>query len=296
MSDFLLAHLSDPHLPPMPKPRIAELMGKRALGHINWSRNRHMFHRRDVLDLLVSDIQAQHPGHIALTGDLVNLALDAEFAPARTWLEGLGSAEAVSVVPGNHDAYVRATQHRFNEVFDDYLRGDDAQGDVAFPYVRRRGPLQLIGLSTSLPTAPFMATGKLGAAQLRALDELLAAPTPRPVFRVLMIHHPLYSRGRYKRLIDSAELLAILKRHGADLILHGHDHIHSTMWFDGPDAKIPAIGVPSASSVAHGRRPAAAYNLFAIARAGNGWRCEQRVRGIGTDGKIHEIKYAVLKG
>ena len=47
--------------------------------------------------------------------------------------------------------------------------------------------------------------------------------------------------------------------------------------------KIPAIGVPSASALAHGRYPAAAYNLFSIERDGAAWRCEQTVRGIDDD-------------
>ena len=295
MTATLLAHLSDPHLPYLAKPRLRELLGKRALGHLNWSRNRHMFHKRDVLDALVRDIHGKHPAHIALTGDLVNLALPAEFAPARAWLEGVGSATDVSVVPGNHDAYVRATKHRFTDMFGDYMRGDNAAAP-AFPYMRQRGLLQLIGLSSSLPTAPFMATGKLGQAQLQALDKLLAAPMDEPRFRVLMIHHPLTSRSSYKRLIDSEALQAILRRHCVDLILHGHDHIHSTMWFDGPDRKIPAIGVPSASALPRGHHPGAAWNLFAITRMGNDWRCEQRVRSMGADGHIHEIKQVMLRG
>ena len=52
------------------------------------------------------------------------------------------------------------------------------------------------------------------------------------------------------------------------------------MWIDGPNGAIPAIGVPSASALAHGHYPAAAYNLFSIERDGDAWRCEQTVRGI----------------
>ena len=75
MAAFTLAHLSDPHLPPLPSPRLSELMGKRAFGYLNWTRNRHRYHRRDVLDVLMSDLQAQVPDHIAVTGDLVNLGI-----------------------------------------------------------------------------------------------------------------------------------------------------------------------------------------------------------------------------
>src|ERR1700731_4908318 len=126
MAAFTLAHLSDPHLPPLPAARLRDLAGKRVLGYLNWKRNRHKFHRRDVLDALVSDIRSQTPDHIAVTGDLVNLALEAKFAPARAWLESVGTSDRVTVIPGNHDAYVRATQHRFVEVWRDYLGSDEA--------------------------------------------------------------------------------------------------------------------------------------------------------------------------
>ena len=289
MTSFKLAHLSDPHLPPLPKARLSELAGKRALGYLNWTRNRRKYYRREVLDALVSDMQAQAPDHIAVTGDLVNLGLEAEFAPARQWLGSVGEPHLVTAIPGNHDAYVRRTQHRFVEAFGEYLRGDEASANSAFPFVRRRGPIALIGLSSAVPTAPLMATGTLGRAQIEVLEQILTALSTEQAFRVLLVHHPLRSDSRPKRLTDSAKLLALLKKHGVELILHGHDHIHSTMWFEGPDGKIPSIGVPAASALARGRHPAAAYNLYTIERDGNAWRCEQVSRGIDSDLRIREI-------
>jgi 3',5'-cyclic AMP phosphodiesterase CpdA len=293
MTAFTLAHLSDPHLPPLPAPRWRDLAGKRALGYLNWTRNRHKYHHRDVLDALVADMQAQRPDHIAVTGDLVNLALEAEFAPAKAWLEGVGTSEHVSVIPGNHDAYVRATRHRFVGSFGDYLRGD-AGADGAFPFLRRRGPLALIGVSSAVPTLPLMATGTLGSAQLEALDRQLGQLSAEDTFRVLLVHHPLHSDSRIKRLTDSKALRAVLKARGVDLILHGHDHIHSTMWIEGADKQIPAIGVPSASALAHKHYPAAAYNLFTVEREGNQWRCMQTVRGIDDSMQVREIRRVQL--
>jgi 3',5'-cyclic AMP phosphodiesterase CpdA len=294
MAAFTLAHLSDPHLPPLPAPTLRELAGKRALGYLNWTRNRGKVHRREVLDALVSDMQARTPDHIAVTGDLVNLALEAEFEPARTWLESVGTTDRVTVIPGNHDAYVRATQHRFAEVWRDYLGSDEASDGVTFPSLRRRGLLALISLSSAVPTPPLMATGWLGRSQLDALDRILARLAAEQAFRVLLVHHPLRSDSRTKRLTDSSELLALLNRHGVELILHGHDHVHSTMWIDGPAGKIPAVGVPSASAVAHGRYPAAAYNLFSIAREGAAWRCEQTVRSIDDALRVRQIRQTRL--
>jgi 3',5'-cyclic AMP phosphodiesterase CpdA len=289
MASFKLAHLSDPHLPPLPRARLSELAGKRALGYLNWTRNRRKYYRREVLDALVADMQAQSPDHIAVTGDLVNLALEAEFAPAQAWLKSVGEPHLVTTIPGNHDAYVRKTRHRFVESFGDYLSSDEASGN-AFPFLRRRGPIALIGLSSAVPTPPLMATGTLGRGQREALERVLTNLAGEDAFRVLLVHHPLRSDSRPKRLTDSKPLLALLKKHGVDLVLHGHDHVHSTMWFDGPDGKIPSIGVPAASALARGRHPAAAYNLYEIERDGNGWRCEQISRGIDSDMRIKEIR------
>src|ERR1700688_4972752 len=291
MAAFTLAHLSDPHLPPLPTPRLRDLAGKRALGYLNWTRNRQRFHRRDVLDALVSDMQAQGPDHIAITGDLVNLALEAEFAPSLKWLESLGAPDRVTVIPGNHDAYVRVTRHRFAEAWGNYLVSDEAlDGGAAFPSVRRRGPLALISVSSGVPTPPLMATGWLGRSQLDALERMLAGLVSEQAFRVLLIHHPLRSDSRPKRLTDSREVLALLKQHGVELILHGHDHVHSTIWIDGPNGPIPAGGVPSASALAHGRYSAAAYNLFSIERDGAAWRCEQTVRGMDNILRVRELQ------
>jgi 3',5'-cyclic AMP phosphodiesterase CpdA len=139
-----------------------------------------------------------------------------------------------------------------------------------------------------------MATGKLGRAQLDALDPILAQLASEQAFRVLLVHHPLHSNSRMKHLTDSRQLRALLQRHGVELVLHGHDHIHSTMWFDGVEGKIPAIGVPSASALAHRHYPAAAYNLFSIERDGEQWRCVQTVRGVGEDMRVRQIRQTKL--
>lgn len=288
MTTFTLAHLSDPHLPPLPAPRLGELFGKRALGYLNWTRSRHKFHRREVLNALVADLKAQAPDHTVVTGDFVNLALEAEFARAAGWLASIGRPDMVTAIPGNHDAYVRETCHRFAEAFSDYVRSDDAAG-ASFPLLRRRGPLALIGLSSALPTPPLYATGTLGEAQLDALKGMLARLACEAVFRVLLIHHPLCSQSRFKRLTDAAGLRALLRQSGVQLILHGHDHVHSTIWIDGPQGPIPAIGVPSASALAHGRRPAAAYNLYTITSEDHGVRCEQVVRGMDPKLRVVEL-------
>ena len=277
---FTLAHLSDPHLAPLPAPHWSELFNKRVTGYLNWQRNRRFIHDRAVLDAIVADLKAQKPGHIAVTGDLANIALPEEFVRGRDWLQGLGSATNVSVVPGNHDAYVRAGMGYAIRQWGDYMCGDHEAAD--FPYLRRRGPLALIGLSSAVPTAWGLATGRLGPTQLAALAETLNALKRERLFRVVLIHHPPVSLARrHKLLLDADPLKRVIAEHGADLLLHGHDHLHMLNWLEGPSgARVPAVGVPSASAAPGTARNAAAYNLYAIDGAPGAWRCEMISRGI----------------
>ena len=223
---LVLAHLSDVHLAPLPSINPLELISKRGLGFLNWLRKRHRIHRREVLDALVADLKAQSYDHIAFTGDLVNLSLSNEFPRSRQWLEGLGAPDKVTFVPGNHDTYVRAVLGKPEQYWGDYMRGDAGE---SFPFVRKRGNVALIGLSTSLPTLPLAATGRLHSGQLEKLGPILDALGKEGFFRVIMIHHPPVQDAHYfRRLVDAAELRDALRKHGAELVLHGHHPVSYT--------------------------------------------------------------------
>lgn len=287
---FTLAHLSDPHLAPLPTPRLGELMNKRLTGYLNWLRKRHFIHDRTVLDRLVADLKEQSPDHVAVTGDIANLALPEEFARGRTWLQSLGTPRTVSLVPGNHDAYVGEGLDLAAQQWGAYMADDD--GTTRFPYLRRRAPLGLIGLTTAVSTAPFMATGRLGTAQIAALAELLEELTHEPLFRVVLIHHPPVSKAaRHKRLTDAEELMHVIAAHGAELLLHGHDHLAMLNWLAGPDGtRVPVVGVPSASAAPGTSKDAAAYKLYRIDGTPGAWTCEMISRGIDASGKMQELQ------
>ena len=103
---FTLAHLSDPHLAPLPAPRLSELFGKRITGYINWRRKRRFIHDRGVLDTLTADLKAQTPDHIAVTGDIANIALRKSSGAGATGSKAWARRSDVSFIPGNHDIYV----------------------------------------------------------------------------------------------------------------------------------------------------------------------------------------------
>jgi len=293
---FVLAHLSDPHLGPLPRPRPSELASKRLLGYLNWRRSRRRIHRAEVLDAITRDLRAARPDHIAVTGDLVNIALPSEFEAARRWLDALGAPADVSVVPGNHDAYVATAALDGERHWAPYMTGDAPEADRTFPYLRRRGPVALVGLSTAVATPLFMATGKLGRAQIARAAKMLGELRDAHAFRVVMIHHPPVAppSAHHKRLIDAAAFREAIATVGAELIIHGHDHVHTLGWLAGNEGQVPVVGVPSASACAGMKHHAAAYNLYAVGGGPGAWSCEVVSRGLSASGAVDEINRFAL--
>ena len=279
---FVLAHLSDPHLPsPLSAPPWA-LSNKRLFGFLSWQLRRRRIHRIEVLQALKSDLDRQAADHLVVTGDIVNIALPNEFAAARRWLDTLGSPEVVTIVPGNHDAYVAVPWVRSLAQWGAFMCGDgqdDASPD-GFPFVRRRGPLALIGLSTSAPTAPALASGTLGWRQIDAMSECLDRLKAEGRFRVLLIHHPPQpsTGARRKQLTDAEAFRKAVSEVGAELVLHGHDHRFRFAELDGRDGPVPVFGVTSASALPKPERPGASYHLYAIERGLDGWTLELSIR------------------
>jgi 3',5'-cyclic AMP phosphodiesterase CpdA len=286
---FTLAHLSDIHLGPLPKVKRRDLMSKRMLGYVNWHRGRKYVHRREILDLITRDIVEQEPDHIAVTGDLVNLGLPEEFLRAAEWLHHLGPPDKVTAIPGNHDAYVRLHPEAGTGHWRSYMEAN-AEGEALFatpqkrfPFVRRFGDVALVALSSAIPTMPFIAAGKVGSPQREQLGAALDALKAEGLFRVVLIHHPPLRRqaGWHRGLRDAGKFKKILHQHGAELVLHGHNHEQTVLEFPTATGDAIIVGVPSASEAVEGRAPAARYNQYSIARNGGGWRVEMIGRAAG---------------
>ena len=289
---FRLAHLSDPHVPPLPRPRLGELMNKRAFGYLSWQYRRKAIHRAETLERLTQDLRSKRPDHVVVTGDLVNISLPGEFETATDWLRRLGPPDRVTVVPGNHDAYIALPFSQSWRHWAGYMSneadgnpGREPTGFGDFPAVRRRGPLAILGTSSALPSGPGMATGKLGAAQLERLECRLAQLGREGLFRVVLVHHPPLDETtkHRKRLLDSAEFRSVLKRSGAELVLHGHDHRFLEAEIGGDDGAIPVFGVPSASARPYSDRPGAHYFLHEVEKTQAGWTLTVRALGIGPE-------------
>ena len=296
---FRLAHISDPHLGPLPSPTLAQLASKRIFGYINWRRNRKGVLTNSTLDALIDDMRRQAPDHLAVTGDLVNLALPAEITNARKWLETLGTPEDVSAIPGNHDAYVPRARMSAEKSWAPFMRGDqhdERDWSPAYPYLRIRDNIALIGVSSATATMPLMATGYFRKAQARRLETLLEDCARRDFFRVVMIHHPPCRNATqwYKRLVGGSLFRKVIAKHGAELILHGHTHLATKMSTMSPKGPVPVICVPSASQGTGTKKPAARYNLFDIDGSPGSWRCNLIERGFDETGTLREIERQYL--
>lgn len=298
-----IAHISDVHLPKIAGfgPRYWNL--KRALGFINWHRSRKRIYRAEVIADLVADMKAIAPDHVAVTGDLVNVGLPQEIIAARTWLETLGTGEAVSVIPGNHDIYVPMRRDVGVGRWADYMSSDAygaelTGGAEGFPYVRRVGHVALIGINSAIPTPVFVAAGRVGAAQLARLGPILDALHRDGLVRVVLIHHPPLPRQSAPRraLIDAADMQRVLGRHGAELVLHGHNHRNMRAVANGPYGDIPVIGIASGSYVSvNDTDQLARYNLLRFTRKEGGDVIELIGRGLtASDSPVVELERAEI--
>lgn len=287
---FTLAHLSDPHIPPLPEASPLELIGKRITGYMNWKLRRGAHHSREVLYALTRDLLAHEPDHIAVTGDLANLSLVPEFSAAREFLQSLGDGKRVSVIPGNHDAYVRGADKIYLNAWREYLAGD-TPGTYPFPYLRRRGPIALVGLSSAVPTLPFFASGRIGSAQMDRFAVMMDELPRQQCFRVVLLHHPPAGRRpKLKELDDAEDFRGVIARLGAEMILSGHDHIAAVNEIPGLERPVPVVQVPSASATPGDPRGGGAYNLYRIGGTPARWTCEMETRGVTAEGGVQTLR------
>jgi len=271
---FLLAHVTDPHFRGFAGASPTDFMNKRALGTLNLLLNRTRKHKMQLLEALRLDMRAQAPDHLALTGDFANVSLPGEWRAALAWIDTCGlEPAAISVIPGNHDAYVEevVASRAFEKLFAPYMTHDlapraDAGDRADYPYVQIRDGVAFVGVSSSVATGDSGAWGQIGDAQLGRLEAMLAASELAGKTRVVLIHHPpvRQKHGEERNLRDRAALAAVLARVGADLVLHGHDHQDERSELAGPAGKpIPIVGGGSASYTGTPERRSR-YNLYEI--------------------------------
>ena len=276
-----LAHCSDLHLLSHDGARWLDLANKRWIGAMNLLSTRSRHYHVECFDQMVDDMNAQGIEHVLCTGDVTNLALEQEFHFARGKFDRLAAGpDHVTVIPGNHDAYVAEGIAHFATVFDPYHRADadwlwseadrdpdDGGDDLRWPIVRVRGDLALIGISTSRATPWFTAYGRVGPGQLARLRKALSDPRLAGKARLVAIHHPFAGKraqSKIRGLRDHQSFAQVLAEVGADLVVHGHEHQDLVEELAGPAGPIPVRGV--ASGTYHHNKPdrIGRYRIFEI--------------------------------
>ena len=273
-----IAHLSDPHLTSLHHVKWRELLNKRVLGYLSWRVKRRRSHSREVLSRTLADLSGRQPDHLVISGDFTHLGTANECREAENWLNSAGAPDYISIVPGNHDRYIdtdlAATTGRWRA----WMQSDPGERDNApdFPYLRVRGPVAIIGLSTAVPTPPFFASGRLGREQLGRLGPLLETAGQRGLYRIVTLHHSPHSMSFRRGLSDAEQLLSTLAGPGAELIIHGHGHRQMHAMLQAGERRIPVFGVPSASASYDDPAKSPGYNVYEVTRAPEGWRTRAR--------------------
>jgi 3',5'-cyclic AMP phosphodiesterase CpdA len=284
-----LAHLSDPHVLDWTGLPWRAFAGKRITGWVNCRLFRSRSHQAAMLQALVADLHQQQPHQVVVTGDVTSMGFTREFQAFRSLLLDADlDPETLSVVPGNHDAYTRQVwrDQRFLCELGEFATSDASwAGDVSFPFVRIRGPLALVGLSTAVPRPWFFANGYVGHGQMDRLVRLLAHPEVRSRLPVIAMHHPPLAYRRWRKevqsgLLDRQRFLSGLGRALSGrraLILSGHWHrrVHRRLNLPAP---VDVLVVPSASHGPGDPRRTAAYHLIEIVRGRPGE--PGRVKGV----------------
>ncbi len=267
MSVLRVAHFSDTHVLSLRGVGPRRFLNKRWTGGVNLALNRARHYRVEVFEQLLTAIDAQAPDHTVCTGDLVNLALEPEFAQVSSMLREVFRPEQLTLVPGNHDYYVKeaVSAALFERSFGDYLpRGDTG----AYPVTRVTDGLFVVGLSSAVATPVFLATGRVGIDQLVAMSQAFRHPEAKSRFRMLLLHHPLLPDPALRvetlrRLLDREQVIEALwavKDRGPQLVVHGHNHAFRRSAL--PGTPVPIIQVASGSR--YGGKHHAEFNIYVV--------------------------------
>ena len=278
-------HCSDIHLLDLEGVGVHRFLNKRLTGGVNLALGRRKAHSPHLFDAIIDRARALKADRLVVTGDVTNLALEAEFELVRRKFGEAGLP--VTVIPGNHDAYTKGSvrNRRFEQYLNAFMEGERQAGHD-YPFVQRFGGVALIGLSTAIATLPLFATGRLGDSQLTRLDAILKELGDERVARVVLIHHPVIpgvAKARHD-LLDLDAFMQVIERRGAELILHGHEHVHIEGDLPGPEGAAVVHGIAAGTALSQKPGRHGAFSLYtvapgSIAREHYTWNGEEFVGG-----------------
>ena len=264
-----IAHFSDTHVLAIGNAGINKFLNKRFTGAANLMLSRSRHYRTEVFETVLEAISAENVDHVVCTGDLVNLALEAEFEKVRSLLEQHFSPGTLTLVPGNHDYYVKEAMElaHFEEMFSDYLPDSAVEGS-SYPFLKILDDVAIVGLCSAVEQPIFFAGGRIGAEQLDTMKSLLCDERVEGKFKIVLVHHPLIPdperKLEFTRRLEDAnafiESLWELDEHAPHMVLNGHNHRYRRCFLPGTSV----MNVQAASASRFGGKHPAEFNLYTV--------------------------------
>ncbi|MBF0279146.1 MAG: metallophosphoesterase [SAR324 cluster bacterium] len=222
---FTIIHISDLHFHAFPR-SLPKYASKQALGSLNLLLSRRQQYPDQRFNKLVSELQNTNWDHLVISGDITSLSLEQEFRKARQLLQPLLKyPDKVTVIPGNHDRYIRAAcqPDLFNKYFARYFV------KTGIKTQRLTEDWHLIGWDSTHPNDWITAGGTVSRATLLSTEAYIRAQAPHIRF-LLVNHYPLwFPPGQqvkpHHELYNLAHVLHWIK-HQPRIAVYLHGHIH----------------------------------------------------------------------
>jgi 3',5'-cyclic AMP phosphodiesterase CpdA len=115
---------------------------------------------------------------------------------------------------------------------------------------------------------------------------MLSALASERCCRVVLIHHPPHPGGAPagRNLTDAHRFERMIAEVGAELVLHGHNHVGSVAHLAGPSGRVPVVGAPSASERGELSTNRAGYFMFTIGEESERYIVKAERRGLDEAG------------
>jgi 3',5'-cyclic AMP phosphodiesterase CpdA len=223
-----LAHFSDIHVTHFPlsgKPALKRLAA--VASYSLAGRGRHFEGSDQRIAKLLEDVDAQGVDHAICTGDLTGVSTEAEFnRVAELFGPRLQQPGKYTVIPGNHDRYVRGAEGLFEQHFAKLSEGGK------FPFLKHlTKDVSVVAIDVARPTSLIDSSGLCGPKQREALLGILTDKSLQGRFVILALHYGLLRAegqrdARPHGLRDDLEVTELIDRNDVtlDLVLHGHMH------------------------------------------------------------------------
>lgn len=173
-----------------------------------------------IAEGLRTDLQAQDPSLIAISGDLTQRARTKQFRAARAFLDSLPSPQIV--VPGNHDVPLFDVLRRFLSPLGRYKRWITPILNPCY----EDAEIVVAGINTARSLT--WKSGRVSGEQVELIRRQMC-PSGGDRFKIVMTHHPFIPPpGDPVHAIDlvgrAALALPVIDEGGVDLLIAGHLH------------------------------------------------------------------------